>query len=394
MNHVMDNCSKEEYNQMLHDDLIVNMRWLDQFLVQSNIRVQKLISSSVEFKSFYLDYLQGSPPDSNNGMVALEAPTDGDGGGDNHKSYKYSIFRTPDSSETSRSSSISNAPATVVKSARRNFVSGEISVYSMCSVIACILHQERCKSIWGESSLSKNTSSSDTLIASTEPVWRINFIDLGCGCGIPLACSLLSLPHFQFMFGKSVTKSPQFQSKLSLVGVDMMKSKLIEAKCLLVSMLVNTVEAQTLSTQSCPDERKLERGSSFQELDVDISLIQGNFLEPSIVDQWTASVIDTNRNIETSTNCNISPMSVNIVYICATCYDTATVNGIYVAVLEKMHIGSKIIILDKEFKFTTINEHEKPGCATFAANAFTLLNSCQVAVSWGSANAYIYEKIV
>ena len=85
-----------------------------------------------------------------------------------------------------------------------------------------------------------------------------------------------------------------------------------------------------------------------------------------------------------------------MVYVCATCYDTPTINGIYVYACRCLPVHSRVIIIDKHFQYTPEGEGQvgvgRGRDAGVEQCCFELRNSCEIAVTWGTAVAYLYEK--
>lgn len=308
--------------------------------------------------------------------------------------YPYPIFASSVGSVSAKAE-LASTPVAQPKPASSNFVSGEITCMSMCAVLALVL-----QGIDGARARAMARGSS----SRSAPCYDCNFVDLGCGIGIPMASFLLSYRAYLIreagrlaLGGVAADNLEKKQAvRLRVVGVDMMKSKLIEAKCL----LTQTLQCIRGKTASIP---------AF-DLDSDILLYQGNFLEHSMAEMWCQGVPRTGE--ESTVGSATGPL--NLVYICATCYDVPTLNGIYLRVSAGLPVGTRVMIMDKKLEFheeTVVSPTITSNSTSFShfsdlftsseelqayvsVDYFRLINSCQAKVSWGEASVYIYEKIV
>lgn len=162
------------------------------------------------------------------------------------------------------------------------------------------------------------------------------FVDLGCGGGIAIAAALLC---FSFE---------------SVIGIDLMRSK-IELCAELVDEL-----------QRCPIE------SIQNQTNIPIvTILEGNFLEHA--SYWS---------------------DASVVYICSTCFAVDQMNQLNV-IFRQMKVLACLILLDKQLHPDLVFEQRKmdDACDDSRTSLFVLKASMQCNVTWGTAAAFIYQKI-
>jgi len=211
---------------------------------------------------------------------------------------------------------------------------------------------------------------------------------------------------------------------LNVVGIDMLRSKLVEANVLIDSVF-------TLHGQCDGDGFDRGSGSSVNDntntstnsiggvytyhaqtqgqihnTQVNCQTIYGDFVDDRVVEKtWGSSgysgysfrCVDNNcvgsgTPTPTPTPSDMNALYLSITYICATVYDTCTMDMInkHAAHLSK---GCLVIILDKHMNCSSYNSSSNSNNSCSNVNdLFELISSCQVEVTWGVAHAYVYEK--
>eukprot|EP01038_Epipyxis_sp_PR26KG_P006324 gene6324-8709_t len=222
------------------------------------------------------------------------------------------------------------------------------------------------------------------------------FVDLGCGGGVCLAAATLM----------SVSDNQQ-QSFSRIIGIDLMRSKLLECKFLMDRIQKLVTDDQTIFNQNINDLSNDLIGDSnldFIRNEIpSIEIYEYNFLKApnEMKAEDTDSYVTKQSLINNSMNEDWALMC-DVVYACATCFNYKTME----LLLERfsiMKIGTRLILLDKTLElivkdaFDGFEKNEQDNDRFAVMNKiiqkFNMLNEINCKTSWGEGIATIYLKI-
>lgn len=259
------------------------------------------------------------------------------------------------------------------KNAAVNYVSGEITFRSMISVLAMAFYSSSYYSSYGCLS-DLNPDAHADLDSFSSIAWK--FYDLGCGIGIPMAAAALGLSRLLSTHHNHFEKVPVNAKKLHVVGIDLLKSKLLEANVLIDAIFKLCLDDDKNDGDGDWNAYGKQTEGLLHNVCTDCQAFYGDFVHEGIVQQtWGRHDMCTPVDV----------LTLSIIYICATVYDKATMDKLQYY-LEQVDKGCLIIVLDKLLITSTVENGIQ--CEQFA-----MISSCQVEVTWGTAHAYVYEKL-
>jgi hypothetical protein len=288
--------------------------------------------------------------------------------------------------------------ATVVENIRRsglkfvNFTYGEVCFLDFCRLLSLANRPSR-------RALQLRTGT--TTVRPPERSRSCKFVDLGCGAGCTVAAAI------------STSGQPGFPTFTHVVGIDMLRTKVDECKALVSHILGSQSAHFTSLMERTPmdlPEVKRQQGEKDRPI-----------AAPTDTDTVTVHSTRLTVDIVEANFLEVDWSDAAVVYACATCFD----ESLLFAMTRKLcllAVGTRVILIDalvlsgkskdgSPLAFPApprhngsadgVNGPHAPGAESNdnssyllrIEDTFEMLGSCQVNCTWGTAFAFVYEKV-